>query len=67
VTVVSSRKGRITIMHPLLTSELPFVAFKVYTKDSPFKKPINNKILRKAETPEILELPKNKPIEIQEK
>jgi len=67
VTVISNRKGKISLMHPVLTNELPFVAFKVYTKDSPFKKPKNNKIIRQAETPEILELPKNKPLEIQEK
>lgn len=67
ITITATKKGKITLNHPNLTSDLPFVAFKLYTKEEPFTRALNNKINKKGLSP--LELPsnQNKKVEIQEK
>lgn len=65
ITLVSTNKGMLLLTHPILNDELPFVAFKIYTPDEPFSKPINKAAIKTPETPIKTRTPK--PIEIQEK
>lgn len=67
ITITTNKKGKISLMHPTLTNELPIVAFKVYTKEEPFTRALNNKVIRKEETPNVLPNNQNKKVEIQEK